>query len=76
MLQSLDYELCESKIFKEEQARKSGWSLNRQNATRWMVMFLIGVCTAFVACLIDISVAEISKLKYGFLKQSRYYYCV
>ena len=36
-------------------------------------MFFIGVCTALIACTIDICVAEISKLKYGFLKQCNFY---
>ncbi len=37
-------------------------------------MFFIGVCTALVACLIDISVAEITKLKYSFLKKCKKLY--
>lgn len=68
---SLDYELCESKIFKEENSKKSTLSLMKQNATRWIVMFFIGVCTALIACTIDICVAEMTKVKYQFLKKSK-----
>lgn len=43
----------------------------QQNTTRWIIMFFIGVCTALIACTIDICVAEMTKLKYGFLKKSK-----
>ena len=74
LFQSLDYESCESEIFKTEHCKKSPWSLIRQSGARWVVMFFIGVCTALIACTIDICVAEISKLKYGFLKQCNFIY--
>ncbi|XP_046656068.1 H(+)/Cl(-) exchange transporter 7-like isoform X1 [Daphnia pulicaria] len=67
--ESLDYELCENKIFKEEESKKSPGSITKQNATRWVVVFFIGVCTALIACTIDICVVEMTKIKYGFLKK-------
>jgi chloride channel 7 len=63
--------LCENKIFKEEESKKSPGSITKQNATRWVVVFFIGVCTALIACTIDICVVEMTKIKYGFLKKCK-----
>lgn len=35
---------------------------------RWVVMFMIGVCTGLVACFIDYMVELGSTLKYAFVK--------
>lgn len=67
--ESLDYEPWESRVFKEENSRKTPSSLTKQGVIRWVVVFFIGVCTALIACTIDICVVEITKLKYGFLKK-------
>ena len=36
---------------------------------RWVVMFFVGILTALVAVSIDVSVEELAKLKYGFLRK-------
>jgi len=38
-------------------------------AARWLVMLLIGILTALVASIIDIAVSELSKVKFGLIKQ-------
>ncbi len=40
-----------------------------KDVLRWVVMFFVGVLTAFVACSIDITVEELCKLKFGLLRQ-------
>lgn len=40
----------------------------QKNVARWFIFLLIGICTAFVACFVDISIEELSNLKYGWLK--------
>ncbi len=37
-------------------------------AARWIVMLLIGVATGFIASVIDISIQELSKIKYSSVK--------
>lgn len=49
-----------------EEERKKGYKfLVRKNIARWFVFLLIGMFTALVACVIDISIEELSRIKYA-----------
>lgn len=49
-----------------EEERKKGYKfLVRKNIARWFVFLLIGMFTALVACVIDISIEELSHIKYA-----------
>lgn len=51
-----------------DEERKKGYKfVVEKNIARWFVFLLIGVLTALVACAIDISVEQLSKLKYKYL---------
>ncbi|KAL1498027.1 hypothetical protein ABEB36_008889 [Hypothenemus hampei] len=63
--ESLDYDTCENYLLLEEE-RKNGFKfLIRKNIARWFVFLLIGMLTALVACIIDISIEELSTVKYA-----------
>ena len=40
-----------------------------QDIQRWLIMFLVGVLTALVACSIDITIEMLAKIKYGLLRE-------
>lgn len=41
----------------------------QKNLARWLIFLLIGVITAIIACVIDISIEELSSIKYYGLKK-------
>ena len=43
--------------------------LRRKEAARWLVNALIGALTGLIAAVIDISVSELSRLKFGLVQQ-------
>ncbi|XP_050316045.1 H(+)/Cl(-) exchange transporter 7 isoform X2 [Anthonomus grandis grandis] len=63
--ESLDYDTCENYFLLDEERRKGFKFLVRKNIARWFVFLLIGMCTALVACIIDISIEELSQRKYA-----------
>ncbi|KAI1295357.1 H(+)/Cl(-) exchange transporter 7 [Halotydeus destructor] len=66
--ESLDYDVCENTLFKEEQ-KKHGYKLVFQkNFLRWFVVFFIAILTALTACTIVAAVDIISEFKYVRLK--------
>ncbi|CAH1401842.1 unnamed protein product [Nezara viridula] len=66
--ESLDYEVCENHLFLEEE-RKTGYSFYiRKNVARWFIFLLIGVCTAILGVIIDITIDVLSHIKYGYIK--------
>ncbi|EDW09284.1 H(+)/Cl(-) exchange transporter 7 [Drosophila mojavensis] len=69
--ESLDYDVCENKLFQDEQLSRlrDRFSL-RTHIIRWIIFILIGIITAVIACTIDIVIEELSELKYNFLKSS------
>ncbi|XP_023179605.2 H(+)/Cl(-) exchange transporter 7 [Drosophila hydei] len=69
--ESLDYDVCENKLFQDEQLShlRDRFSL-RTHFIRWIIFILIGIITAVIACTIDIVIEALSELKYNFLKSS------
>jgi len=67
--ESLDYDTNFNSILLDELRRKGYKFIMRKDILRWVIMFFVGVLTAFVACGIDISVEELAKLKYGLLRR-------
>ncbi|XP_064608888.1 H(+)/Cl(-) exchange transporter 7-like [Liolophura sinensis] len=66
--ESLDYDVCENELYQKEERSKSTKEILYKEIGRWVVMFLIGVCTGLVACFIDYMVELGSTLKYAFVK--------
>lgn len=63
--ESLDYDTCENYLMLEEEKKNGYKFLVRKNIARWFVFLLIGLFTALVACVIDISIEELSHIKYA-----------
>lgn len=68
-LQSLDYDTCENHLLLDEERKKGYKFIIRKSIARWFVFLLIGVFTALIACVIDISIEELSTLKYRSLSK-------
>ncbi|XP_034191535.1 chloride channel protein 7 [Osmia lignaria lignaria] len=66
--ESLDYDPCENHLLQDEERKKGYKFVVRKNFARWFIFLLIGICTALIAGFIDISIEELTGLKYGFLK--------
>ncbi|KAH0947333.1 hypothetical protein HN011_003798 [Eciton burchellii] len=67
--ESLDYDPCENHLLQDEERSKGYKFVVKKNLARWFIFLLIGICTALVACFVDISIEELSNLKYGWLKK-------
>ncbi|XP_035792210.1 H(+)/Cl(-) exchange transporter 7-like isoform X1 [Anopheles albimanus] len=67
--ESLDYDVCENVLWRRDQTKIEPKFTVRKDFARWVISFQIGVCTALVACCINIAIEEVSRVKYGFLKQ-------
>jgi chloride channel 7 len=68
-LQSLDYDICENHLLLEEERTKGYKFIVKKNLARWMIFLLIGLLTALIACVIDITIEELSTNKYKLLKK-------
>jgi chloride channel 7 len=68
-LQSLDYDICENHLLLEEERTKGYKFIVKKNLARWMIFLLIGMLTALIACVIDITIEELSLIKFKSLKQ-------
>ena len=66
--ESLDYDPCENHLLQDEERKKGYKFVVRKNFARWFIFLLIGICTALIAGFIDMSIEELTGLKYGFLK--------
>ncbi|XP_076240097.1 chloride channel protein 7 [Calliopsis andreniformis] len=66
--ESLDYDPCENHLLQEEERKKGYKFVVKKNFARWFIFLLIGICTALIACFVDISIEELTNLKYGCLK--------
>nr|CAD7202502.1 unnamed protein product [Timema douglasi] len=69
--ESLDYDICENHLLLDEERSRGYKYVVKKNLARWFIFLLIGVITAIVACGIDITIEEFSKIKYKTLK-----YCI
>lgn len=57
----------------QDEERKKGYKfVVKKDLARWLIFMVIGVLTALIACFVNISIEELSKEKYKFLKQRRY----
>ncbi|XP_060522651.1 H(+)/Cl(-) exchange transporter 7 [Cylas formicarius] len=68
--ESLDYDTCENYLLLDEERKKGYKFIVHKNIARWFVFLLIGVCTALIACVVDISIEELSQIKYSHLSKS------
>jgi chloride channel 7 len=68
-LQSLDYDICENHLLLEEERTKGYKFVVKKNLARWMIFLLIGLLTALIACVIDITIEEVSSTKYKNFKK-------
>ncbi|XP_018570923.1 H(+)/Cl(-) exchange transporter 7 [Anoplophora glabripennis] len=68
--ESLDYDTCENHLLLDEERKKGYKFVVRKNISRWFIFLLIGMITALIACVIDISIEELSKIKYASLSKS------
>nr|XP_033335693.1 H(+)/Cl(-) exchange transporter 7 [Megalopta genalis] len=66
--ESLDYDPCENQLLKDEERKKGYKFVVKKNFARWFIFLLIGICTALIASFVDISIEELTHLKYGCLK--------
>ncbi|XP_068983504.1 H(+)/Cl(-) exchange transporter 7 [Bombus flavifrons] len=66
--ESLDYDPCENYLLQDEERKKGYKFIVKKNFARWLIFLLIGICTALIAGFVDISIEELSNLKYGCLK--------
>ncbi|XP_011503204.1 PREDICTED: H(+)/Cl(-) exchange transporter 7 [Ceratosolen solmsi marchali] len=67
--ESLDYDPCENNLLQDEERNKGYKFVVKKNIARWFIFLVIGIFTALIACFVDISIEQLSKLKYGYLKK-------
>ncbi|CAH1959303.1 unnamed protein product [Acanthoscelides obtectus] len=67
--ESLDYDTCENYLLLDEERKKGYKFIVQKSIARWFVFLLIGMLTAIIACIIDISVEELSRMKYRSLSK-------
>lgn len=63
--------MCENELWAREQNTRDSFTA-RKDFARWMIFILIGVCTALIACIVDISVEELSRVKHTFMAKSNF----
>ncbi|KAG5883579.1 hypothetical protein JTB14_016719 [Gonioctena quinquepunctata] len=68
--ESLDYDTCENHLLLDEERKKGYKFIVQKSIARWFVFLLIGMITALIACIIDISIEELSTIKYAALSKS------
>lgn len=66
--ESLDYDVCENKLWVTDQKPKLSKISVKKDFVRWVICLMIGILTALVAASIDITIEEISAVKFNFLK--------
>ncbi|XP_057341754.1 H(+)/Cl(-) exchange transporter 7 [Microplitis mediator] len=66
--ESLDYDTCENSLLQDEERKKGYKYVVKKNFARWFIFLLIGILTASIACFVDISIEELSDVKYETLK--------
>ncbi|KOX81276.1 H(+)/Cl(-) exchange transporter 7 [Melipona quadrifasciata] len=63
--ESLDYDPCENHLLQDEERKKGYKFVVKKNFARWFIFLLIGICTALIAGFVDISIEELTSLKYN-----------
>lgn len=69
IFESLDYDTMENSIYHKELLSRTNLRNIYVCMVRWFIMFLIGVITGLIACLIDFGVSKASGLKFTFIKK-------
>ncbi|XP_050432472.1 H(+)/Cl(-) exchange transporter 7-like [Adelges cooleyi] len=68
--ESLDYEVVENYIYRDEERKKGYKFVVKKNFARWVTFFWIGLFTATIGIIIDISIEVISTFKFDHVKKS------
>ncbi|XP_063618569.1 H(+)/Cl(-) exchange transporter 7 [Cydia splendana] len=68
--ESLDYDTCENHPLLDEERKRGYAFVIWKDITRWFIFLLIGIITALIAFVIDVSIEEFSEIKYRELKKS------
>ncbi|XP_054261984.1 H(+)/Cl(-) exchange transporter 7-like [Macrosteles quadrilineatus] len=66
--ESLDYDICENKLLMNEAVVRGYAFVTHKSLARWLIFLMIGVCTAFVGIFINISIEQLSDIKYSTIK--------
>lgn len=69
LFQSLDYDTCENHLLLDEERKKGYPFIVKKSLARWLIFLMIGMITALIACVIDISIEEMSQIKYARLSK-------
>ncbi|XP_025423930.1 H(+)/Cl(-) exchange transporter 7-like isoform X2 [Sipha flava] len=67
--ESLDYEIVENYVYRDEERKKGYQFVVKKNVVRWAIFFWIGVITAVIGVIIDLSIEIIADLKFGNVKE-------
>ncbi|XP_060838780.1 LOW QUALITY PROTEIN: H(+)/Cl(-) exchange transporter 7-like [Rhopalosiphum padi] len=67
--ESLDYEIVENYVYRDEERKKGYPFVVKKNFVRWVIFFWIGVITATVGIIIDLSIETIADLKFSHVKK-------
>ncbi|VVC43666.1 Hypothetical protein CINCED_3A022182 [Cinara cedri] len=67
--ESLDYEVVENFVYRDEERKKGYQYVVKKNFVRWIIFFWIGVITATVGIIIDLSIENIADFKFSHVKQ-------
>lgn len=69
IFQSLDYEVIENQLFREEEEKKGYRYVVQKDFSRWMTFFWIGVTTAFIGITILITTEIGTTFKFNMIKK-------
>jgi len=75
-MQSLDYEVVENYVYRDEERKKGYQFVVKKNVIRWIVFFWIGVITATIGIIIDLSIENIADLKFSYVKKCILFTCI
>lgn len=64
----------ENYVYRDEERKKGYQFVVKKNFVRWIIFFWIGVITATIGIIIDLSIENIADLKFGSIKRSILFY--
>lgn len=65
----MDYEVVENYVYRDEERKKGYQFVVKKNVLRWIVFFWIGVMTATIGIIIDLSIENLADLKFSHIKK-------
>ncbi|XP_050541716.1 H(+)/Cl(-) exchange transporter 7 [Daktulosphaira vitifoliae] len=68
--ESLDYEVVENYVYRDEERKKGYKFVVKKNFARWVTFFWIGLITATIGIIIDLSIEVIAGFKFSHVKKS------